>query len=463
MQTNQERDEQTKGDSPMRILIIGVVAVAVFIAIGVLSTQGCNNGDSGCPWTALVNADNTFTSDLDMIPKWDIEGEMALSLPKLPVEQIDIMLDASLPMQGYVHEDPENTHFHEIVTQLITKLDLNFGSEDVRPVCTRVDESLKPIPCDVRQVKLDGAASRINAAIDSVLARLKSGRIEGAALVTDLMGAADYGHTPVALTSSLRTLLPEMNEGSVKLALMGIRLNYWGVRIRSCRGAGTLGCWLHEGNNQWMPLREAVQRPLYVLLFERTEAESNLPQIAKSLESSIHRLDSAIEVYTENFTEIPQQTITWNQREENEDVRYDVFYDSCEDTYLCDEDVEFVLMGSLDSLTVDSMKFNPEKLILASESDSLVWISGNASPTTNPLSPLRVTVDCSMVRELPSDSLLQKMLTLQATRDLDPWSSWASTEEQANSTIDLHDFVESLRPDFYEGSDTEFIKVTPER
>ena len=462
MQTNQERDEQTKEGSPMRTVLILVVVVTALIVIGV-STQSCNDSNSGCSWTALVNADNTFTSDLDMIPKWDIEGEMALSLPKLPVEQIDIMLDASVPMEGYVHEEPENTHFHEIVTQLITELDLKFGSGDVRPVCTRVDDSLKPIPnCDVRQVNLDGASSRINAAIDSVVARLKSGRIESAALVTDLMGAAGYGHTPVALMSSLRTLLPEMNDGSVKLALMGIRLNYWGVRIRSCRGSGTLGCWLHEGNRQWVPLRESVQRPLYVLLFERTEAESNLPQIVESLESSIHSLDSAIEVYTENFTEIPQQKITWhnNYEEENEDVRYDIFYDSCEDTYLCDEDVEFVLMGSLDSLTVDSMNFNPEKLILASESDSLVWISGNTSPTTN---SLRVTVDCSMVRELPSDSLLQKMLTLQATRNLDAWSSWASTEERANSTIDLHHFVESLRPDFYEGSDTEFIKVTPER
>ena len=444
----------------MRILIIGVVAV-VLIAIGVLSSQGCNNGDSGCSWTALVNADSTFTSDLDMIPKWDIEGEMALSLPKLPVEQIDIMLDASVPMQGYLHEDPENTHFREIVTQLITELDRKFGSVDVRPVCTRVDESLKPIPnCDVRQVNLDGATSRINAAIDSVVARLKSGRIESAALVTDLMGAAGYGHTPVALMSSLRTLLPEMNDGSVKLALMGIRLNYWGVHNRSCRGAGTLGCWLHEGDIQWVPLREAVQRPLYVLLFERTEAESNLPQIAESLESSIHRLDSAIEVYTENFTEIPQQTIRWynNYQEENEDVGYDVFYDSCEDTYLCDEDVKFALTGDF----MRDKEFNLEKLILASESDSLVWITGKTLPTRD---SLRVTVDCSMVRELPSDSLLQKMLTLQATRtrDLDAWSSWASTEERANSTIDLHHFVEDLRPDFYEGSETEFIKVTSER
>ena len=399
-----------------------------------------------------------------MFPQWNYDMEDVLEAPLLALsgQQFDIMLDASEPMGGYMHEDPDSTHFHEIVTQLITEMDVKFGD----PRCTRVDNSLKPMSCDVRDIALDGTESDINTALDSLIVRLRSGRIESAALITDLMGAASYGHTPVTLMSSLGALFPEINAGSVQLALMGIRLDYWGVRKSSCRGPGTWGCWLHEGNNEWTRLPTVVaQRPLYVLFFERSNAEkSSLVEMMYSLEESIRTLDDDIEVHTEFFTgpTSPEELeITWvNNRDANEDLEFnDVFYNECEEIYMCkdddQDDVEFVLRGVFTDSLDHSLRFEPDDLML----EPAEWVRGEIIKS---LESLEVTVNCSK-----TDTSLQEQVAMLALKTK-PQSdnnlasgldSWSSVQESPNSTIDLSLFLESLRPDYYEGTDSTFIRM----
>ena len=105
----------------------------------------------------------------------------------------------------------------------------------------------------------DATASRLDMAIQEALADLKSGRSEGAALISDLLGT---GELTGALAVS-RYFEGWLNSEGVRtsefhLGLVGVKASYWGGTSSNCAPSNGLGCWYSERGRGWRRLDDVV-------------------------------------------------------------------------------------------------------------------------------------------------------------------------------------------------------------
>ena len=315
-------------------------------------------------------------------------------------------------------------------------------------------EALPQYPVFRRDI-FTGTESRLSLAMEEILADLRTGRAQGGAIITDLVGTGELtGALDVA-----RYLVPwlasaERRAGDFHFGLIGVTGTYWGAfhRTRCPRADGMLGCWYSERMPGWKPrLQAPVSAPFYVLLFGRS-AEA-LHEIAGSVrrDAATQEIEAVWELLTEAGSEKPRAEVAFEALPEGGEpgeTQYALWRDNDDGTYGCNAGGTVELRGTF----ADGSRFIPTEASLApgpGGTPSLFTVELNGER-------LEVQVDCDAVRE--SDSLPALRLSIWGTMqppDRPGWNDWSTpddnTAEHPGATLQLRYFVEETRvaPAYY--------------
>ena len=447
--------------------------LGVVTAIGVLCATllvlyysvGCN-GDCGDGRTTP-----TDTTDVAISPKW----EDAASIDSMSTDSVKqvfrVFWDRSIPMRGYVHStDPDSQFTLQRIHELLLNSRLaapDYGHRGISLECMGITSSVDSVACDSRLSHefFIGDQSRMDRAIENMVSDLNAGNIKGAALITDMMTTTDYGIGASALIPFFRdsTLRGLFNEGVVHVALVGIRIPYWGVQSSACpQSEGSLGCWYHEGRQRYQLLEELAMRPLYVLIMGRSDGdeqrnETPVFQMAAALEESIaHMGDVTSELMTGGALQDSKTQLVWHSLPDS--LSYKPVDLILRNGYDCKSDEIVGIRGEFADISLTVDEINADLVADSSKLISdLIWENGSRSFTIN--------LDCTFVRDegdrkdeekifndektvKPSYSTLPVNLN-HPVSNVD-WDTWSSIEESPNSTLYLTQFIDlGLRPDYY--------------
>lgn len=260
----------------------------------ILTWSGACGSDSG---SAPDRIDEPFTVQAEVYPEWREAPSLEPALPDSAAtsepKSLGIYLDLSRPMAGYLPLDASST-----------PREGSGGTNEFRAVAQWVPDHLtrvyptaslqwRGVGRDIRDLseypRLErslfvATASRLDLAIQEALVDLRSGRSEGVAVISDLLGTG-------ALTGALavsRYLSDWLDSEGVRtsefhLGLVGVKASYWGATASACPARNGLGCWYSERGRGWRRLDDVAVAPFYVLLLGR-DAES-LMTILQSIES----------------------------------------------------------------------------------------------------------------------------------------------------------------------------------
>lgn len=294
-----------------------------------------------------------------------------------------------------------------------------------------------------------GTESRLSLAIDEIVADLRTGRAQGGAIITDLVGTGELtGALDVA-----RYLVPwlasaERRTGDLHFGLIGVRGNYWGAfhRTRCPRTDSMLGCWYSERMPGWKPrLQAPISVPFYVLLFGRS-AEA-LDEIASSVlrDAESQEIEAVWELLTAAGSEQTRAEVAFEalpEGGESGEQQYALWRNPEDGTYGCNAGGTVELRGTF----AEGSRFSPTEISLAPGPGD------TPSPFTAELDGalLEVQVDCDTVREL--NSLPALRLSIRGTMqppDRPNWDDWSTTDdnttEHPGTTLQLRYFVEEAR------------------
>ena len=309
-------------------------------------------------------------------------------------------------------------------------------------------EGLPQYPVFRRDI-FTGTESRLSLAIEEILADLRTGRAQGGAIITDLVGTGEVtGALDVA-----RYLVPwlasvERRAGDLHFGLIGVRGTYWGPfhRTRCPRTDGMLGCWYSERMPGWKPRLEAPMGvPFYVLLFGRSAEALN--EIANSVlrDADSQEIVAVWELLTAAGSEQHRAAVAFvalPEGGEPGEKQYALWHNQDDGTYGCNAGGTVELRGTF----ADGSRFSPMEVSLAPGP------GGTPSPFTAELDGalLEVHVDCDAVRE--SDSVPALRLSITGTMqppDRPSWDDWSTTDdntvEHPGATLQLRYFVEETR------------------
>lgn len=371
--------------------------------------------------------------------------------------RLAIYLDLSSPMSGFVpppgvEADTEGVAGGELrtVAQLIPDhLGRVYPGVPLQwhGVADIVD-ALPRYPVFQRDI-FTGTDSRLSLAIEEILSDLRTGRSQGGAIITDLVGTGELtGALDVA-----RYLVPwlasaERRAGDFHFGLIGVKGTYWGAfhSTRCPPADDMLGCWYSERMPGWKPrLRAPAAVPFYVLLFGRSAEALN--EIAGSVQrdADSQGIEAVWELLTAAGSEEARVDVAFDvlpEGGEPGDEQYTLWRTS-DGTYGCYPSGGIVeLRGTF----AGGSRFSPTDASLASGR------TGAPSPFTVALEGdrLDVRVDCDAVRE--SDSNPPLLLSVAGTMeppDRPSWEEWSTpddnTPEHPGATLQLRYFLEETR------------------
>ena len=318
-------------------------------------------------------------------------------------------------------------------------------------------EALPQYPVFRRDI-FTGTESRLSLAIAEILADLRTGRAQGGAIITDLVGTGELtGALDVA-----RHLVPwlasvERREGDFHFGLIGVRGTYWGAfhRTRCPRADGLLGCWYSERMPGWKPrLQAPVGVPFYVLLFARSAEALNEIAASVQRDANSQEIEVVWELLTAAGSEQPRAEVAFEafpRGGEPGETQYSLWRDKENGTYGCLIPDTAELRGTLEP---EGSRFSPEEVSLAPGS------GGAPSPFAVELDGerLEIRVDCDAVRESDSKPALRLSIRGAMRPPGRPnWEDWSTpddhTGEHPGATLQLRPFVGETReraaPAFY--------------
>ncbi|MDE2973579.1 MAG: hypothetical protein OXU64_02485 [Gemmatimonadota bacterium] len=313
-------------------------------------------------------------------------------------------------------------------------------------------ETLPQYPVFRREI-FTGTESRLSLAIEEVLMDLRTGRAQGGAIITDLVGTGELtGALDVA-----RYLVPwlasaERREGDFHFGLIGVRGTYWGAfhRTRCPPADGRLGCWYSERMPGWKPrLQAPVGVPFYVLLFGHSAEALNEIAGAVQRDADSQEIEAVWELLTAAGNEQPRAEVAFEALPEGGEPgeqQYALWRDAGDGTYGCYTGDNVELWGTF----ARASRFGPTEASLAPGS------GGMPSPFTLELDGERlvVRVDCDAVRQSVRQSDSAPALHLNIGGLMQPparprWDEWSTpddnTAEHPGSTLQLRYFVEETR------------------
>ena len=447
------------------VAIMAIVSLAVSLLILLPMCSGEENeaildhfprNDSDAVLTAKVTA------------RWETDSDPSVIAPN--PEHIEVLLDLSIPMGGYMPTSPDSMSLlPDIFRNLANKLQVEYGDTGVPLQCLGISSQITPFECAsvLKRELFDGNGSQLTVAIRQALQKLKDGRIEMMVLISDLLATAENAG---GIDGSAANLLPVVqdpvllahyNAGTAHMALMGIRLSYWGVSRGPCADPSQhIGCWFQEGQRQYSPLsKPRVRRPLYLLFVSRGQ-DPGAYSVMSSLEEALFDImpgdmDLRTDTLTHGSTGIDASSrwdeISWD----SSDDKYNVTFDSDGDMYICanraGDPLRFKVFGNLEGRGLPPLG----DFSLAPESGTTErWLTAGDAPQ-----PGRVfaEVDCNAIcRREPKESPIQGVLALRARGSQSGWGNpWSSSAEVEDRTFGLDDLIQGLRPDYYG------VKVSP--
>ena len=241
-------------------------------------------------------------------PAWD-EPATGAAIPAAEPEHIEIHLDVSSPMGGYLppDEDGAPSAFRSVAQNVAQHMVRVFGGADAPVRWVGVGHELRDFRArpPIERRLFDGRSTELDLSMARMLGDFRSGRAEAAALVSDLMATGDV-IGPLTLFDALGAWLrsADVRGGAFHVGLFGMKADYWGVRVRGCAARAPLGCRFDELRRNWVALETVEQVPVYVLVFGR--GEERVTSVMESLQATVDELnrvrDAPIETQRELLT-----------------------------------------------------------------------------------------------------------------------------------------------------------------
>ena len=454
----------------------------------VITTAGCG---SSCPDPRTCAGDTRRVEDLPPLtataaPAWDEPATGASSPPPDP-ERVEIHLDISSPMAGYLPPDGErNLSVFQLVAQNAAQhMARVFGSAAAPVRWVGVGHELRSLGArpPIERGMFDGRSTELALSMERMLGDFRSGRAEAAALVSDLMATGDVTG-PLTLFGALGEWLesPDVRSGAFHVGLFGLKADYWGVSVRGCAARAPLGCRFDELRRRWVAIETVQRMPVYVLVLGRGAAR--VVSVLESLQATVDELnrgrDAPIETQWELLTRAtlghdapvacragtpvdgepgPQYALRVNERQEYCCQRDDTV------TLFCDIEGGFQPAAAratwVMTPAVEPTASAPADVAETGDVEDAAAAAATAPPPDAEarIDGTRLTFDfaCSAVRcTLPAASGLE--LLIEATGTVTDagavdWSDdWSTETGEVGRTLQLHGFVDAVRisPDRYQ-------------
>ena len=436
---------------------VGRPLVSAFCActISLLALGSCRGGDQ--PQGQLAAS---FDVSAGIEPVWP----ESTPLPSVAVDsaqdqshRLAIYLDLSSPMSGFV-PPPGGGEDAGVVAGGELRAVAQWVPDHLGRVYPGVPlgwhgvaegvEALPQYPVFRRDI-FSGTESRLSLAIEEIIADLRTGRAEGGAIITDLVGTGELtGALDVA-----RYLVPwltsaERRAGDFHFGLIGVRGSYWGAfhSTRCPRAGDALGCWFSERMPGWKPrLQAPVDVPFYILLFGLSAEALNEVAASVQRDAASQEIEAVWELLTAAGSEQPRVEVAFEAFPEGGSPGEDQYALWRQDggTYGCYPSGGTVeLRGTFAA----GSRFSPM--------DASVGLgpTGTPSPFTVELDGerLEVRVDCDAVLELdPVPALRLSIRGTMEPPDRPSWDDWSTpddnTAEHPGATLQLRYFVEETR------------------
>ena len=402
----------------------------------------------------------SFDVSADIEPVWSESNSLEPVLIDSAQDQsprLAIYLDLSSPMSGYVPPpgveldtgDAAGGDLRAVAQWIPDHLGRVYPGAPLQwyGVAESV-EALPQYPVFRRDI-FTGTESRLGLAIDQILLDLRSGRSEGAAIITDLVGTGELtGALDVA-----RYVVPwlesaERREDDFHFGLIGVKGTYWGAfhRARCPPQGGNLGCWFSERMPGWKPrLQAPLTVPFYVLLFGR--GADALNEIARSVgqDADSQEIETVWELLTAAGSQQRRAEVAFEAFAEGGqrgDRQWHPLGRDDDGTYQC-----YPAGGTvqLRGTFAGGSGFRPMTAALAGGS------GGPDSPFTAALAEerLQLEVDCNAVPNPPDRDLHLSIEGTISPPDRPQWDDWSTpddnTTEHPGATLQLRYFIDETR------------------
>jgi hypothetical protein len=279
--------------------------------------------------------------------------------------------------------------------------------------------------------------SDLNAVFAQIKSDLGNGNTHSAAVITDMVATGDTTGGIQAAQSLLEWAQTSTSAGSASVGMLGVKARFWGVRDSKCKGSAKgAGCWFSEQTQVWTPLTTAVEVPLYVLIFGRSEAqvESVSAAMRRSLGLEGDKQQWEVLVRHQAARHLGF-TCAYRNPDPAKPPRLRAVW--ADGSLRCPGSETFDL-----SCTVD----DGDKGVVFAEDTKASWASVTATPSATGLD---LSVSCERYKSRPPDGPLEVHGDALARPADEPWEKWTTasdeTGEALGRTLRLKDFTSRVR------------------
>ena len=425
-------------------------SIAVVTVVGMILTTACDNGGD------REKPVDKFSRSARATPLW--QGALVPSIPPKPKsepEAIDVHLDISAPMAGFLppasnaHEPSVLRTAAQNVASHLTRL---YGGGGVSIRWRAVGHDLRDLPGMPRfeRTLFDGRWSRLTLSIESILSDFQTGHIEAAALVTDLMATGDITG-PLAVSNALSDWLAsnDVRSGTFHVGLLATRANYRGWQPAGCpERTSELGCVFNERTGAITPLPNVVKIPLYVLVLGKDFKK--VEDVIESVRRGIEELGKDLEIKHEILTrksrgfDTTMSCIARKPSDRGENKPQFVLFEDNVGNMKCRRDETVALSCSLSNgfqLTSASTAFDGK--------GAMAGLSG-AADVRDVEGRLDLDIDCAQIAG-PLKLRLNDVVGEITHHWEVAWDEWSTEIDELGKTLQLEGFVQELRitPDSY--------------
>ncbi|MCY3629982.1 MAG: hypothetical protein OXI05_10535 [Bacteroidota bacterium] len=417
----------------------------VLMVIVLIFRDGCNG-----------EAVDSLEVQVEMKPQWDDSGSETVD-PDSITPEFHLLWDQSIPMGGYVHRThPDSQAALKSISDLLkrARLTTDYGGGESSLKCLGITNSISSVDCNSAMLRgfFNGNSSRLDQGIKYVIEGLISGTFRGAALVSDLIATTDDVIGAAALLPYFKNpaIRAYYNSGEIDIALIGIRMDYWGVHLGSCQTTSSrLGCEFDDFQNRYRPLDNVVKRPIYVLIMGRrsegnTREGNSVTDMASEFVKSI--TSQGLEIKHEALTQGPlggQSIFQWHRYSQS---GFEPVGLTAEGYYCKDNESHRLVGGFMDGgLSIIEIEIH----------GSLETVT--ASVDRDNAQQVDLELNCRSLREKLRDDQLEvcnespnKLVGSVEYQGQGEWADWSSDLHVSNKTPGLAQFLNGIRPSHYE-------------
>lgn len=427
-------------DTWILVVLAGSLALGIFLLLLKL-------GHPSAKGAAQPAERLTFTWKVE--PEWArSRSEVAQPRPReAGAAGVDIYLDVSRPMSGYLPppgKEKDFAGFRSLVRQVPDALVSAVG--ETGSVVSWFTVGSNPASLDrpsepLRRERFTASESRLDLALQSMLARLSSGESGMAVLVTDLIATDELiGALGAAKPLFDWSRSAAVRAGELGYGLVGVRSKYWGVFTPACASASDLGCWFSEQMQDYRPLPRLMDRPFYLLVVGRGPA--GVESVGKALRDGAKALglDARWELLSAAAaTRETAADCSASKLGTPGEKQYALYWGG-DGSYRCEREETIAIDCALPA------RFAPGSAQIESSWEA---VSGEI-----PADRLLLRVDCARLRTSPPAGDLDLIVRGEPVRGWAvEWADWsAETDERAEDlgkTLRLNAFLEKiwLRPE----------------